>query len=95
MKYENAGQMNFFSEMAEHQISAREFFSNVLLDSLDRNFGLKHVLISYFDTHGTFLSWINRNGILLDCEEPVSYTHLDVYKRQGLPCADLSGGPAR
>ena len=44
MKYENAGQMNFFSEMAEHQISAREFFSNVLLDSLDRNFGLKHVL---------------------------------------------------
>lgn len=69
MKYENAGQMNFFSEMAEHQISAREFFSNVLLDSLDRNFGLKHVLISYFDTHGTFLSWINRNGILLDCEE--------------------------
>ena len=51
MKYENAGQMNFFSEMAEHQISAREFFSNVLLDSLDRNFGLKHVLISYFDTH--------------------------------------------
>ena len=45
MKYENAGQMNFFSEMAEHQISAREFFSNVLLDSLDRNFGLKHVLI--------------------------------------------------
>ena len=69
MKYENAGQMNFFSEMAEHQISAREFFSNVLLDSLDRNFGLKHVLISYFDTHGRFLSWINRNGILLDCEE--------------------------
>lgn len=69
MKYENSGQMNFFSEMAEHQISAREFFSNVLLDSLDRNFGLKHALISYFDTHGKFLSWIDKNGILLDSEE--------------------------
>lgn len=68
MKYESTGQMNFFSEMAEHQISAREFFSNVLLDSLDRNFGLKNALISYFDTQGKFLSWINRNGILLDCE---------------------------
>lgn len=69
MKYENTGQMNFFSEMSEHQISAREFFGNVLLNSLDRNFGLKKVLISYFDTQGKFLSWINRDGILLDCEE--------------------------
>lgn len=69
MKYENASQMNFFSEMSEHQISAREFFGNVLLDSLDRNFGLKKVLISYFDTHGRFLSWVNQNGILMDCRE--------------------------
>lgn len=69
MKYENAGQINFFSEMAEHQISAREFFGNVLLDSLNRNFGLKNALISYFDTQGKFLSWVNDSGILLDCAE--------------------------
>lgn len=69
MKYENSDQMNFFSEMSERQISANEFFSNVLLDSLDRNFGLKDVLISYFDTHGNFLSWINEKGILVDCKE--------------------------
>ena len=69
MKNESAGQMKFFSEMSEHQISAREFFGNVLLDSPDRNFGLKKVLISYFDTHGKFLSWINQNGILAACME--------------------------
>ncbi len=69
MKYKNDDQMNFLSEMSERQISAREFFSTVLLDSLDRNFGLEKVLISYFDTQGKFLSWINWNGILVDCEE--------------------------
>lgn len=69
MNYENSGQMNFFSELSEHQITAREFFSNVLLDSLERNFGLKNALISYFDPHGNFLSWIDHRGILLDCEK--------------------------
>ena len=34
MGNENANQMNFFSEMSEYQITAREFFSTVLLDSL-------------------------------------------------------------
>lgn len=69
MRYENIGDINFFSEMAEHQISAREFFSCVLLDSLDRNFGLKNVLICYFDKYGKFLSWTSQKGILKDCEE--------------------------
>ncbi len=69
MKYETSDQMNFFSEMSEHQITAREFFGNVLLDSLDRNFGLQKVLISYFDTHGKFLSWVNQGGILIDHRE--------------------------
>jgi DNA-binding CsgD family transcriptional regulator len=69
MKYENVGDTNFFSEISEHQISAREFFSCVLLDSLDRNLGLKNVLISYFDTNGKFLSWTSQEGVLVDCEE--------------------------
>lgn len=46
MGNENANQMNFFSEMSEYQITAREFFSTVLLDSLYRNFGFNDILIS-------------------------------------------------
>lgn len=68
MKYGDEGQENFFSELAEHQISAREFFGNVLLDSLARNFGLNRAVIFYFDTEGRFLSWVNWNGILPDGE---------------------------
>lgn len=68
MGNENANQMNFFSEMSEYQITAREFFSTVLLDSLYRNFGFNDILISYFDTHGNFLSWTNRSGALIDYE---------------------------
>ena len=56
MNYESVGQMDFFLEMSEHHVSAREFFCKTLLDSLERNFGLKQVLISYFDTKGEFLS---------------------------------------
>lgn len=68
MKHESGDPMNFFSEMAEHQITAREFFGNVLLDSLERNFGWEQVLISYFDTQGRFLSWISREGMQPDGE---------------------------
>lgn len=69
MKIENMNQAEFFSEMAEYQITAKEFFSSVLLESLDRNFGLKKGLISYFDTEGKFLSWTSWKGIMADCEE--------------------------
>lgn len=44
MGNENTNQMNFFSEMSEYQITAREFFSTVLLDSLYRNFGFNDIL---------------------------------------------------
>lgn len=66
MNYQGDNRMNFFSELSEHQISADEFFNVVLLDSLARNFGLQHVLISYFDTQGKFLSWTHRDGVLAD-----------------------------
>lgn len=69
MKQDNTGQMSFFSEMAEHQISAREFFCTMLLDSLNKNFGWEKAVISYFDTHGKFLSWTSWRGIMLDSEE--------------------------
>lgn len=71
MKYENNNQINFFLEMSERQINTNEFFSSILLHSLDRNFGLKNILISYFDKNGKFLSWANHEGILLDNENHV------------------------
>lgn len=59
MKPKNMGQINFFTEMSEHQISAQEFFGNVLLESIKRNFGLKKIVIFFFDVQGKFLSLIN------------------------------------
>ncbi|EGO8359203.1 LuxR family transcriptional regulator [Escherichia coli] len=67
--YQNVDQVDFFSEMSERQISAREFFSSVLIDAIERNFGFKKILISYFDTQGKFLSWVNWNGVMPDSEE--------------------------
>ena len=69
MQIKDSGHMGFLLEMSERQISAREFFSNVLLDSMDRNFGLKNVLILCFDTDNRFLSWTDSNGIRLAGEE--------------------------
>lgn len=69
MKKESIDNMDFFSELSEHQISSPEFFSYVLLDSLGRNFGLKNVVIAYFDTKGKFLSWINNEGLATGGEE--------------------------
>lgn len=68
MHRESNGHMDFFLEMSEHHISAREFFCKDLLDSLNRNFGWKNVRVSYFDTKGKFLSWNDGNGLLLDNE---------------------------
>lgn len=53
----------FVSEMSERQISAREFFSTVLLDLLKQDFGLEKAIIMMFDPEGNFLSWITENGI--------------------------------
>lgn len=61
-------QGSFFSEMAEHQISAQEFFSTVLLDSLERNFKLSNAVIVYYDTKGKFLSSVTKKGIMMDGE---------------------------
>lgn len=69
MVYLEKGQSNFISEMSERQISAREFFGNVLLDSLERNFGLKNALILCFNTEGKFLSWTGKHGIEIDSEK--------------------------
>ena len=69
MRLKNIDHASFSSEMSQYEITAQEFFSTVLLDSLERNFDLKNVLISYFTTDGEFLSWTSANQIMLDCEE--------------------------
>lgn len=69
MEYQDAGQLEFLLEMSGRQISAREFFSNVLLDSLNRNFSFQNVLILCFDTNDHFLSWTDHNGIQIDSED--------------------------
>jgi DNA-binding CsgD family transcriptional regulator len=69
MKFENDGWTGFFSEMSEYQITAREFFSATLLDSLARNFGVRGALIFYFDTQGNFLAWTSSAGAQVDGPE--------------------------
>lgn len=64
MREKASKQAKFFSEMAQHQIEAREFFGTFLLDSLNRNFGVREALIFFFDTKGNFLSWVDKNGLL-------------------------------
>lgn len=69
MKQKDRSRMSFFSEMSEHQIMAKEFFSSVLLNSIHKNYGWEKALISYFDTKGKFLSWTSWLGISFDCAE--------------------------
>lgn len=69
MSGKQIGDTNFFSEMSEHQIEAREFFGTVLLDSLARNFGLDNNVIFYFDTEGNFLSSVSKDGLQLNGED--------------------------
>lgn len=64
----NDGKINFFSEISDHQISAQEFFSTVLLNYISKNFKWEKVLILYYDTKGEFLSWTNWEGIMMDYE---------------------------
>lgn len=66
--YKKTNQMQFFSEMTDKQISAREFFSVDFLKYLVENFNFNNVSIMYFDTHGNFLSWITKSGLYVNCD---------------------------
>lgn len=70
MNFDTKRQTEFFSEMSERQISAREFFSGVLLESLSSCYGLENGLIMCFDTDNGFLSWTDSDGV-----RPNSRTH--------------------
>ena len=59
----------FVVEMSERQISTREFFSVVLLEALDRYFGLDKTAMLIFDTNGNFNSWIKKNGLEVSSPE--------------------------
>jgi DNA-binding CsgD family transcriptional regulator len=77
MEYKGVGQRKFFAELSEHQIESPEFFGDILLKSLERNFGLDKVLISYFDTQGQFLSWLGSKQKLLLNSEKHPYRHFE------------------
>lgn len=91
--------MNFLSEMAEYQITAREFFSRALLDILKRNFHYSNVLISYFDTEGEFLSWTRAASVMKNSEshpyrsfqknDPIRERIFREAVRDGLTCENL------
>ncbi len=66
---DNKSQLQFYMDMSDHQVSANEFFCSKLLESIKDNFGWSNTLISYFDTHGKFLSWVDKDGLTLDSEE--------------------------
>lgn len=83
MKYKNANLMNFSTEISHRAIMTEEFFSNVMLDCLVRNFGFKKVVISYFNIDGKFLSWINSNGLSINTEEHPyrNFANYDIVRR--------------
>ena len=56
---------DFFTEIMDHQITAREFFCSELLQSLCRYFGYRNAVIFYFDTEGNFLSWRDMDSLHL------------------------------
>lgn len=60
--------IDFFSEMAERQITAREFFDCILLESIERHFGLDNLVFFYYNQTGDFLSWVRRDEVLLNSD---------------------------
>lgn len=66
MKQLKSNHVQFLSEMAEFQVTAREFFGKQLLSFLDRDFGLTDLVISYFDLQGNFLSWTTPKEAVLN-----------------------------
>ncbi len=68
MKERSNEQVKFYAEIAGTQLSAKEFFSDALLESIDRNFGMRNVLVLFYDTKGGFLSWRTERGIEVNYE---------------------------
>ena len=69
--------------------TVRRLYMACLLYTSARTPVTKHAFGGF--TSGPELSWIGEDG-LEAVIPPVSYTHLDVYKRQGLQCVDIPLG---
>lgn len=72
MKFEESLQSGFVVEMMETMASATEIFNRVLLQNLDKYFGLKKTFITVFDFDGNFLSLTDPNRLYLGEEHPYS-----------------------
>lgn len=66
MSIEKPDPVDFFNDLSEYQISAREFFSSTLLNYINKTFGWGKVVFAYYNTQGDFLSWTSCQGNLKD-----------------------------
>ncbi len=60
--------VSFLSEITDRQLSAKEFFTNSLLSSIERNFGLNKARIFYYTLDNQFLSVKGENSLILSNE---------------------------
>ncbi len=69
MNSNNFEQVKFFSEMAERQLVSKEFFTKILLDSIEENYGITGIRIFFYTPYGKFLTVREPDGLLYTYEE--------------------------
>ncbi|OON92390.1 MAG: helix-turn-helix transcriptional regulator [Epulopiscium sp. Nele67-Bin002] len=74
---ENNDVLDFFTEMSDYQVSAKEFFTDTLLKLLEKHFELSKTIIFYFDTCGNFLSWKDKYSILVNSSSHPYHNFVD------------------
>ena len=70
MNFDDSQQRGFMFEMMETMASATEIFNRMLLNNLEKYFGLKKAFITVFDFDGKFLSLTDPNQLYLGDEHP-------------------------
>ena len=66
--YSNENSLNYFTEIAATQLEAKEYFTQDLILSVERNFNHGNVHIAYYDLDNNFLSWRTDSKLLLNNE---------------------------
>lgn len=70
MNFEEHLQNGFIFEMMETMVSATEIFNQLLLNNLEKYFGIRNALITVFDFDGNFLSLTDPKRIYIGGEHP-------------------------
>ncbi len=69
MNSNNFEQVKFFSEMAERQLVSKEFFTKILLDSIEENYGITGIRIFFYTPYGKFLTIREPDGQIYQYKE--------------------------